>query len=271
MRYTIKKNKGFTLIELLVVIAIIALLMSILMPALAKVRRQAKTVTCQANLKQWSLVWSLYCGDNNGYFNTWDYPKYSSTTINTCWPELLRTYYKDPKLRICPEATKPLTSEDGTLTGARQPFCAWGKYAVNTCYSTKGDYGSYGQNMWTGNDSYVAIGGSADVLNWKTPNVSGAQDVPVFMDCVIFCAWPYPIDEAPLYEGQYDGSTQVNDMKRYCIDRHRNGLVNGLYMDWSVRQVGLKSLWRQKWYKTFDLGVNLPIWPDWMKKYPNPR
>jgi prepilin-type N-terminal cleavage/methylation domain-containing protein len=47
-----KFPSAFTLVELLVAIAIIALLMSILMPALAKVRKQAKTVLCQANLRQ---------------------------------------------------------------------------------------------------------------------------------------------------------------------------------------------------------------------------
>ncbi|MHC4719972.1 MAG: type II secretion system protein, partial [Planctomycetota bacterium] len=59
-------KKAFTLVELLVVIAIIALLMSILMPALARVRRQAKTVVCQSNLKQLANCFSTYSNDNDG-------------------------------------------------------------------------------------------------------------------------------------------------------------------------------------------------------------
>jgi prepilin-type N-terminal cleavage/methylation domain-containing protein len=62
------KQKGFTLIELLVVVAIIALLLSILMPALNRVKKQARGVACQANLHQWSLIWKLYCDDNDGYW-----------------------------------------------------------------------------------------------------------------------------------------------------------------------------------------------------------
>jgi len=52
----IYKRRAFTLIELLVVIAILALLMSILMLALERVKKQAKAVACQARLKHWGLV-----------------------------------------------------------------------------------------------------------------------------------------------------------------------------------------------------------------------
>jgi len=64
------KRKAFTLVELLVVISIIALLMSILMPALSKVRESAKKIICQSNIKQQLLACSLYMQNNNQCFPT---------------------------------------------------------------------------------------------------------------------------------------------------------------------------------------------------------
>lgn len=61
-----QKRFGFTLIELLVVIAIIALLLSIIMPALNTVKQIAAYATCMANQKGLATCWILYSEDNNG-------------------------------------------------------------------------------------------------------------------------------------------------------------------------------------------------------------
>jgi len=259
------KRKGFTLIELLVVIAIIALLMSILMPALSRVRQQARKVSCQVQLKQWGLYWKMYCDENNGYWLSG-----AGGGSGRWWTDIMLDTFKiGEEMRLCPQATK------GIGNSIHQGIGYWATQA----WQIPGTdiIGSYAPNGWMCNPpvGQTSVWGRSPASDhWRTPNVANAWEIPLFTGGWWVDFWPRDTDQPPTIPGGPPDTPNVNEMNRVCVDRH-NGFLNGLFCDFSVRDIGIKELWTLKWHKSFNTrgpftqagGMSPADWPQWMRRY----
>ena len=264
------KRQGFTLIELLVVIAIIAVLMAILMPALRRVKEQARMIGCIANLRSWNLIASMYTESNDGRF--WDS---DPGTPAYWWPRYLEDKYKDwkeNKIWFCPSATKPIVDEHGVTSATFNIFNAWGIFTGDRL-GPNGIAGSFGINGYCllPRDATTYYGGISVSEGFHKAGESGTSNTPWFIEGLRFDLWPLHT-EAPAADefAAWSG----NNIARCAINRHQ-GFLNAAFMDWSVRKVGLKELWKLKWHKEYNTngpwttagGVTSSDWPEWMKNF----
>ena len=283
------KHSAFTLIELLVVIGVIAVLLGILLPVTRRVRSQARAIGCLSNLRQWGTVLNVYAIGNEGHLPF-------GRTGGVQFLQLLRgrlpsaedpngpgpspLHFETGGLMLCPSARKPWPIDVGNSFGTTFGTSA-GTYRIEgrpgrTFHAwlidepTPQSYGSYGYNGWVGegfSELRSSRSRSRPDVNPDVLAMKGRAKIPLLLDSTL--PWMYPHGRLPPPRGPDYG-----EFIGACINRH-NGYVNGLFLDWSARKVGLKELWTLKWYKQFDTanpwtkagGVQPEDWPKWMQRF----
>jgi len=219
-------------------------------------KRRVKEAICATNLKRWGMVWKCFVDDHDGYF-----PE------NLDWLGALEPYYDIRRLRLCPEATEVMSEPIAGYSQRGGKFSAW------LVWDLQGNpvVCSYGLNAWV---TRATGGGRQFEQLWKTPYTAGGTFAPLMTDCACDSGTPLTMDQPPEYDGQiyYSAPTDINEMRSFCLNRH-TAAINVVFLDFSVRKVGLKHLWVQWWYRGWpdDLAeVGLPEWPEWMADFKNP-
>jgi prepilin-type processing-associated H-X9-DG protein len=240
------------LTELLVVLAIIGVLIGILLPAVSRVRRAARSTKCLAHLQQWGQAFATYVSANNGR----SIPSKTAGVgwVDGVWWELLAPGAGDARgVLLCPEAPEPRdVSPDPGDGSKRTPQKGAAQYAwrratyseVSPQWKLRGDWrGGYAFNEWV----YYKPREDVEFRDWfRLPaQTQDSTRIPLFVDC------PDPFI-APTNPQLVPGTVEAARTKDYaplndCVmDRHGEA-VNVVFLDGHAEAVPLLDLWKLKW------------------------